>query len=91
MTWIENCLLAVGAVRSQLRSMGVDPETVSPADAHAVLDDLSRSEPDLLVCQWYQAANDRQLSRFYEEWQGWLDEQRWLRYLDGGPYGSLVK
>ena len=91
MTWIENCLLAVGAVRSQLRSLGIDPETVSPADAHAVLDDLSRSEPDLLVCQWYRAANDRQLSRFYEMWQEWLDEQRWLRYLTDGPYGSLVK
>lgn len=91
MGWIATCELAVGAVRSQLRSMGVDPETVSPSDAHAVLDDLSRSEPELVVCQWYQAVDDRQLTRFYTMWQEWLDEQRWYRYLAGGSYGSLVK
>jgi len=90
MGWIINCKVAVAAVRSQLRSMGVDPENVSPSDAHAVLDDLARSEPDLVACQWYQAADDRQLSRFYEEWQEWLDEQQVYRSFAGGSYGSLV-
>ena len=90
MSWIATCERAVEAVCSQLRLEGVDPETLSPDDARMVLDELSRLEPDTQVSRWYRAANDRQLSRFYEEWQGWLDEQRWYRYLAGGPYGSLV-
>jgi hypothetical protein len=71
--------------------MGIDPETVSAQQAHAVLDDLCRAEPDLVASQWYRAADERQLSRFYTGWQNWLDDQRWLRYVAGGPYGSLVK
>ena len=55
------------------------------------VDELARAEPDLMVCQWYQSADDRQIGLFYEMWQEWLDEQRWYRYLAGGPYGSLVK
>lgn len=91
MGWRKQRDIAVGAVRSQLRSQGIDPRTVSPSDAHAVLDDLARVEPDLVASQWYQAADERQLQSFYEEWQGWLDDERWQRYLAGGPYGSLVK
>ena len=90
MTWIDTCERAVEIVCSHLRSRDINPETVSPDDARMVPDELSYLEPDTQVSRWYRAANDRQLSRFYEEWQGWLDEQRWYRYLAGGPYGSLV-
>ena len=84
MGWVAQCEIAVGAVRAQLRSMRIDPETVSASEAHAVLDELARSEPEFVACQWYQAADDRQLSWFYRDWEEWLDEQRWYRYLAGG-------
>jgi hypothetical protein len=63
--------LALGAVRSQLRSMSFDPVTVSAEDAHRVLDDLARHCPDLVACQWYASASSYQMQLFYVEWERW--------------------
>jgi hypothetical protein len=41
--------LALGAVRSQLASMQLDPVTVSAEDAHVMLDELARACPDLVA------------------------------------------
>lgn len=75
MRWTEKCDIALCAVRSQARRRGVEPRTLSASEAHAVLDDLARSEPGLVACQWYKAAPDRQVSHFYREWQRWLAQQ----------------
>jgi hypothetical protein len=68
----EKRSLALGAVRSQLRRMGLSLEdgTVPFEQVLAVLDDLSRAEPDLVASQWYRQASDHQISTLRREWAG---------------------
>jgi hypothetical protein len=68
--------LALGAVRSQLARMQLDPVTVSAEDAHVVLDDLARQCPDLVASQWYQAVSSHQMQLFYVEWEQWRQGQQ---------------
>lgn len=63
--------IALSAVRSQLRAAALDPELITPSEAHAVLDDLCRVETDLVACQWYSGADGRQLALFYRDWEAW--------------------
>lgn len=44
--------VAIGAVRSQLRSMGLDPEQTSADDALKVLDDISRTGLLMASCKY---------------------------------------
>lgn len=67
--------IALSAVRSQLRRAALDPELITPSEAHATLDDLCRVETDLVACQWYSGADGRQLALFYREWEAWQAEQ----------------
>lgn len=60
--------IALGAVRSELRRQGRNPQTVSAESAYAVLDNLFRSEPRLLAAQWYDTASDKERSKFFKEW-----------------------
>ena len=68
--------LALGAVRSQVRAYGMDPVTINAADAHAVLDDLARQVPDLVVSHWYATASQYQMGLFYKEWEQWRRQQQ---------------
>ena len=66
----EQRRIAMGAVRSQLRHMGFSLESsVAFDDAMRVLDDFSRSEPELLASQWYANASDNQMKLLRREWQ----------------------
>ncbi len=66
----EKRSIALGAVRSQLRRIGVtiDP-SVSFDAVLGVLDDLHRSEPDLVASQWYITASDYQITRLRRDWK----------------------
>jgi hypothetical protein len=76
MNLAEQRVLALGAVRSQLTRMQLDPGTVSAEGAHVVLDDLARQCPDLIASQWYQAASSHQMQLFYVEWEQWRQGQQ---------------
>ncbi len=66
----EKRSIALGAARHQLRRMGVSIDQSVPfADALAVLDDLHRSEPDLIASQWYAAASDNQIKLLRRDWK----------------------
>src|SRR2546423_6735252 len=58
----EKRRIALGAARSQLRHLGISLDRCLPFDdALAVLDELHRSEPDLIASQWYASASDHQI------------------------------
>ncbi len=66
----EKRAIALGAAKSQLRRIGVTFETSVPfTDALAVLDDLHRSEPDLIASQWYATASDNQIKLLRRDWK----------------------
>ena len=67
----EQRRIALGATRSEARQNKLAPQSLSAEDALKVLDDLSRKEPDLLACQWYTAASQRQITLFRREWNIW--------------------
>ena len=75
MTQAKQRSIALSAVRAQLRTAALLPELTTASEAHAVLDDLCRVETDLVACQWYSNADDRQLSLFYRDWEAWLVDQ----------------
>jgi hypothetical protein len=60
--------IALGAVRSELRRQGVDPQTVSAESAYAVVDNLYRTDPQLLVSIWYDKASQAERNWFIKEW-----------------------
>ncbi len=70
--------IAVQAARSQLRKMGTDPAGVASGDALEVLDDLARTEPELIASQWYSEADDAEVTRFEREWRQWRRDN-WRR------------
>jgi hypothetical protein len=70
MTKAEQRRIALGAARSQLRHMGVVIDTsLSFQNVLAVLDDLHRSEPDLIASHWYAQATDYQMKLLRQEWK----------------------
>ena len=64
----EQRRVALGAVRSQMRRVGINPKTASSDSAYAVMDDLARSEPNLIASIWYLDASDNQVKLFIREW-----------------------
>ena len=65
----EKRSIALGAARSQLRRIGVSLESPVPFDdALRVLDDLHRSEPELIASQWYTQASEYQITLFRRDW-----------------------
>src|SRR6266705_5487089 len=73
----EKRQIALRAARAQLRTLGIDPQkTASFQDILAVLDDLARSEPDLVASQWYTASTNHQIAALRRDWHAWLREQR---------------
>ncbi len=70
MTKAEQRKIALGAVRVQLRRLGVSVDPLVPfQDVLAVLDDLHRAEPELVASQWYANATDHQIKLLRREWK----------------------
>lgn len=65
----EQRQIAQGAARSQLRRLQIDVQSASADDALTVLDDLYRSEPDLIASIWYAQASEHQIKLFCQEWK----------------------
>src|SRR5947209_4170827 len=66
----EKRRIALGAARSKLRHMGFSFESPVPFDdALRALDDLHRSEPDLLASQWYANASEYQMTLLRRDWK----------------------
>ena len=63
--------IAIGATRSEIRRLGEQPHFYTPERALQVLDDLLRSEPDLIASQWYDNASEAQRQLFRKEWAKW--------------------
>ncbi len=79
MSAIEMRHIALSAVRGFMRSHMLDPLKFPAHEAHEVLDDMARLQPDLIASRWYRSASSAQLSRFYQEWEAWRQEtQRML-------------
>ena len=65
----EQRRIVLGAVRSQLRTMGIPIErSVVFEDVLKVLDELHRAEPELIASQWYASASEHQISLLRREW-----------------------
>jgi hypothetical protein len=67
--------IAIGATRSQLRRLNIDPRKASSDDALEALDDIYRVEPELIASLWYGNASDNQIRLFRREWEKWLKPQ----------------
>lgn len=70
--------IALGAARSYLRRMGIDPATIEPDKALAALDDLYRIDQEVLASIWYGSASDNQIKLFKREFSKWKERQRIL-------------
>jgi hypothetical protein len=57
---------AIRAARSEARRHNW--ATLTADEALQVLDDLYRSEPELIASQWYAKASKTQLNLFVKEW-----------------------
>ena len=68
-TKAEQCSMALGAAKAQLRKTGVDIAFVPFKDVLAVLDDLNRAELDLVASQWYAQASHHQRRLLRREWK----------------------
>lgn len=68
MTKTEMRGIARGAARAYLRDMGIDPDDATAEDALRALDDLARTEPELVASRWYNDATERQYKLFVREW-----------------------
>ena len=60
--------VALGAARSEMRRLGMEPIDKDADAALQVLDDLDRMEPDLVASIWYSGASNNQIRLFKREW-----------------------
>jgi len=67
--------MAIRAARSQARKQGIEPLELGAEDALAIIDDIARSEPDLVASHWYSEATDNQINLFKIEWRKWVASQ----------------
>lgn len=66
MTLVEQRKIAIRAARVQLYKNG-NPLTVKGAEL--VLDEMARTEPDLIASQWFINASQAQWNLFKKEWK----------------------
>lgn len=59
---------AVGAVAAEIRKYGHDPAMHDAKNAYEVLDDLARTEPELLASEWHREAPEKVLKEFDKAW-----------------------
>ncbi len=77
MTMQEKRSIALGAVRSQLRRLGVSIDrSISIDDVLCVLDDLYRAEPDLVASKWYANASEYQITLLRRDWNRQFEPAR---------------
>ncbi len=77
MTMQEKRSIALGAVGSQLRHLGTIPDRSVPFDdVLKVLDDLHRSEPDLIASEWYAHASEYQITLLRRDWKRQFEPAR---------------
>lgn len=67
--------VAMQAARSQLRRIGIKPVNATANDALDALDDLMRSEPDLIASQWYEKAGPGDVFLFRSDWLTWKRQE----------------
>ncbi len=77
--------MAIRATRSQARKQGIEPVDMTSEDALAILDDIARSEPSLVVSHWYSEATDNQIALFKREWKAWVGSQTEMRLPHMAP------
>lgn len=64
--------IAIGAVRSYLRSMGIEPLETSVEGAVDALDDLIRADKNTIAAGFAQYASITQLKKFQRDWRAYL-------------------
>ena len=65
---------APGAVRSEMRSTGYTNSEIiatSAQDALKVLDDIARTDSQLIASEWFINASDNQIKLFSQEWRAY--------------------
>ena len=65
---------ALGAVRSEMRSTGYTNSEIiatSAQDALKVLDDIARTDSQLIASEWFINASDNQIALFSKEWRAY--------------------
>ncbi len=62
----ERRRIATAAARSQIRRLNIEP---SLENAEGVLDEMARTEPDLVASQWWLTASENQYRLFHQEWR----------------------
>lgn len=67
--------IARGAIRSIARQRGWTLESLTFDEVTAMLDDLARTEPELVASQWYSNASKSQWKMFRGEWRSWVHYQ----------------
>lgn len=70
--------VALGAARSRLMGLGIDPLEADADSALNTLDDALRQDPDLIASIWYNFASDgtHQFQVFRREWRKWQQEAK---------------
>ena len=63
------------AIRGEIRLLGMVPHHICGKDAHAIMDDLARKEPDLAVSRWYLGAKDYSIKAWIREWERWYRDE----------------
>lgn len=63
--------IAMGAVRSHLRMVGIDPRKASINQTESALNELMLYNPKLIAAQWYANSSKRQWLLWKTEWRKW--------------------
>jgi hypothetical protein len=68
--------VTLGAVRSQMRRLGIDVIGASVDDAYTVLDDICRQDRSTIAGDYYTMAlvSDNQMRLFARDWRRWQRE-----------------
>jgi hypothetical protein len=78
----QNREIAIGAVRSKMRSDGLYPERQTAKTALAVLDDISRVESEKRYAIWYKECTDNEITLFIRDWNLWRKKYIKENYID---------
>ncbi len=65
---------ALRAVRSYMRSMGIDPKSCTSDQAAAALEDLQYADQDTIAAKFAAFASVTQLKKFHRDWTRWAKE-----------------
>lgn len=68
--------IALSSARSKAREMNIKPEFISANDALGILDDINRSDKELICSEWYNNRTENQEKLFIKEWNKWKEERR---------------